>query len=324
MRRKLNRESWVASAAFVVLLAAAGFGLAACKSSAPVAHEKRYHLAGKVVSVDLDHNIMTVDMQAVPGYMEAMTMPFTVPDARNLATVKPDDEIVADIVVTGDTSHIENIIVTKRGGPSPAPPATQRVPRPGESVPNFAMVNQQGQRIHLDSFRGSVLLVTFIYTRCPFPDYCPLVSKNFAQIYAATRNDPVLRERIRLLSVSFDPARDTPAVLMRYARTFRQTTGGDPFDRWEFAVVSAKDLPKIADFFGFFTSSSAGQIVHSMSTTVISPQGKVYKWYEDNAWAPDDLLADATAALRLNDLRTTTTAQARTDTLKSTATSRVN
>ena len=78
--------------------------------------------------------------------------------------------------------------------------------------------------------------MTFIYTRCPFPDFCPYVSKNFAQIYAALRKNPTLQSKIQLLSVSFDPAYDTPAVLRKYGQTFRQTTGGDPFDRWEFAA----------------------------------------------------------------------------------------
>jgi protein SCO1/2 len=169
VRRKLNHESWVASAAFTVLLAAVGFGLAACKNSVPADHAKRYHLTGKVISVDLDHNTMTVDAQAVPGYMDAMTMPFTVPDAHNLATVSPGDEIVADVVVEGDTTHVENIIVTKRGsGTSPAPSTTLHVPEPGERVPDFVMINQEGRRIRLHSFRGNVLLVTFINTRRPF------------------------------------------------------------------------------------------------------------------------------------------------------------
>ncbi len=164
-------------------------------------------------------------------------------------------------------------------------------------MPDFAFVNQDGKRIHLSSFRGDALLVTFIYTRCPYPEYCPLASKNFAQVYAATRAGTPAGSKVRLLSVSFDPQRDTPAVLKRYAETFRQTAGGPVFDRWEFVAAPPNELKDVADFFGLYFSGTGDQIVHSMSTTVIAPDGTVSKWYRDNAWAPSDLVADANVAL---------------------------
>jgi protein SCO1 len=165
------------------------------------------------------------------------------------------------------------------------------------------MVNQDGKRIHLRNYQGDVLLVTFIYTRCPFPDFCPLVSKNFSQIYASLRKDPAIGPKIRLLSVSFDSDYDRPAVLRKYAATFRDVTGTDPFDRWQFATVPAKELASVANFFGLYYSMQGGQVVHSMSTTVISPDGKVYKWYEDNDWKPADLIEDATQALQQDNQR---------------------
>ncbi len=325
MRNERNRESRTARVAFALILAAVGLGLAACSKSAPTENAKRYHMAGKVLSIDLDHNTMSVDMQAIPGYMDAMTMSFNVPDAHNLATVQVGDEIAADIVVKEDSTYVENIIVTKRPAPgSQTPPSSQHEPQPGERVPDFAMIDQDGKRIHLSSYRGVVLLVTFIYTRCPFPDYCPLVSKNFAKVYAATREDPELRGRVRLLSVSFDPKHDTPAVLKQYGKSFRLTTGGDPFDRWEFAAVPARELPKVADFFGFFFNESGGQITHSMSTIVISPNGTVYKWYSDNAWGPDDLFDDVSAVLHRGETDGAATEQARADSAKGVVTTRAN
>jgi len=296
----------------VVLLAALAAGLAGCKKSEPppAAQEqtqsqaKRYHLVGKVVSIDQQQATLNVDGQEIPGFMGAMTMPYPVHDPKSLSSLSPGDEITADVVMAGDGAYLENIIVTKKaGGTTQQQPTTSHKPQPGDKVPDFALVNQDGKKIHLDSFKGDVLLVTFIYTRCPFPDFCPLVSKNFAQIYARLRSDPSIdSKRIRLLSVSFDPAYDTPAVLRKYAATFDQTTDGNPFDRWEFATVSAKDLPKVADFFGLYYNASGGQIVHSMSTTVISPDGTVYKWYEDNDWQPADLIQDATQSLQRADL----------------------
>ena len=181
--------------------------------------------------------------------MAAMAMPYPVHDSKALAALSPGDQITADIVVTDNDTYLENIVVTKKGtGPANTTGPTH-LPQPGEKVPDFALVNQDGKRIHLRSYQGDVLLVTFIYTRCPFPTFCPLVSRNFAQIYAQLRKDPAIgSKKIRLLSVSFDPKHDTPAVLKRYAETFNSTTGGNPFDRWEFAAVPAKGTSEGREF----------------------------------------------------------------------------
>jgi len=152
-------------------------------------------------------------------------MPYPVHDTKALAALSTGDEITADVVVTDDgNDYLENIVVTKKSD-GKGPTGTSNPPKPGDKVPDFAMINQDGKRIRLHEFQGDVLLVTFIYTRCPFPDYCPLVSKNFSKIYASLKKDPALGPKIRLLSVSFDPEHDTPAVLRPYARDDR----GRPF-----------------------------------------------------------------------------------------------
>ena len=99
------------------------------------------------------------------------------------------------------------------------------------------------------------------------------------------------------MTVSFDPTHDTPKVLRQYGASFRKTTGGNPFDRWQFATAQPKEMEKITNFFGLFYDPSQDQIVHSMSTSVISPEGTIYKWYDDNSWKPADLIGDATQAL---------------------------
>jgi protein SCO1 len=285
---------------FVLFIGVFIFLPMACKKSeSPDLQTKRYHLVGKVISIDLSQSSAMIDGQDIPGFMAAMAMPYPVHDPKALSTLGPGDEITADIVVTNDGAYLENIVVTKKGeGSTSQPPGFSHQPQPGERVPDFALVDQDGRPLGLDSYSGKVLLVTFVYTRCPFPDFCPLVSKNFSQIYAQLRSNPALASRIRLLSVSFDSTHDTPAVLKRYAGTFSGVTGGDPFDRWEFATVSAKDLPKVADFFGLYYKASGDQIVHSMSTTVISPSGTVFKWYQDNDWKPADLIQDAKESLQ--------------------------
>ena len=303
-----------AAIAFVVLFAAFATGLAGCSKQVasqqqPQAESqgKRYHLVGKIVQVQSDSNTLVIDGQDIPGFMAAMTMPYPVRVHADLAGLSAGDEITADVVVGDNGAYLENIVVTKKAAPSGAgkPSSDLHQPQPGDKVPDFALVNQDGKQIHISSFKGHPLLVTFIYTRCPFPDYCPLVSQNFAKIYAATRQDPALGSSLRLLTISFDTAFDTPTVLRQYAATFNQTTGGTSFARWEFAVIPPKDLKTVTDYFGFYYSEQQpGQIVHSMSTSVITPQGTIYKWYDDNDWQPADLIADATKAMQENNAAT--------------------
>jgi protein SCO1/2 len=283
----------------LISFAALALGISGCKKSAPSAAQqqaKRYHLVGKVVSIDKDQLSVVVNGQEIVGFMSAMTMPYSVHDAKTLAPLGPGDEITADIVVDDQGAFLENIVVTKKGD-GKGPTGATYAPKPGDSVPDFALINQDGKKIRLSSYQGDVLLVTFIYTRCPFPDFCPLVSRNFSKIYASLKKDPAAGPKVRLLSVSFDPAHDTPEALRKYADTFRATTGGDPYDRWQFAVIPQKNLVEVANFFGlYYEPDAGGQIVHSLSTTVIGPDGKVYKWYSDNDWKPDDLIADAAQA----------------------------
>lgn len=268
-------------------------------ASKPAESVQRYHLHGKVVSVNADQGFADIAADAIPGYMEAMTMPYPIPDAKVLSKLAIGDEITADLILTDQVPHLENVVVVKKSGLAP-PPSTSdfHMPKPGEVVPDFVLTDQNGHRLRLSSFRGHFLYVTFIYTRCPFANYCPLVSHNFAEIYAATNKQPDLASNVHLLSVSFDPEHDTPAVLRSYAASFDKTTGTTrPFGRWDFATAPKNELPKIAHFFGLYLSDANGQIVHSLSTTLISPQGKVVAWYYGTDWQPAGLVAAATKAI---------------------------
>lgn len=269
------------------------------QSTEQSANVKRYKLVGKIVSIDWNQKTLTVDGQDIPGFMAAMVMPYPVLKANQLNGLEPGDEITADIVVnqSDNSAHLENIVVTKKAGAGKATTGFH-IPERGDPVPDFVLVDQNNKKIHLNSFRGHVLLVTFIYTRCPFPNYCPLVSHDFAEIYAQTKKDTTLKKSVRLLTVSFDSQHDTPPVLRRYGESFSEVTGGAPFDRWEFATAPKKEMEKLANFFGLSYSDDHGKIVHSMSTTVISPDGTVYKWYDGSDWQPSELLADASRILQ--------------------------
>jgi len=307
MMHKMTQQSEQRSSQFrgarriaLCCAAAAVLFLGAC-SSRPHETVQRYHVHGTVVSVNAPEGFADIAADAIPGYMAAMTMPYPIPDTHVLSTLAIGDEITADLVVTGQGGpHLENVVIVKKSGvPPPKPSASAfHMPKPGETVPNFVLTDQNGRPVHLHSFRGHFLFITFIYTRCPFQNYCPLVSHNFAEMYAKMAKQPELASNVRLLSVSFDPEHDTPAVLRAYAASFQDVTGTTkPFARWEFASAPKKELPAIAHFFGIYLSDTNGKIVHSLSTSLISPDGKMVDWFHDNSWQPADLVADASKAL---------------------------
>lgn len=267
----------------IVVLICAGFG-AGCQS----APEKHYPIQGEVISVEPAKKLITVKHGDIPGLMPAMTMTYQVAEPKQIETLQTGDKITADLVVSESKGRLEKIVLVGKGDGQTSPGTTQHIPEKGDAVPDFALVNQDGKIIHFSNYRGKVLLVTFIYTRCPLPDFCPRMNENFRAVQKLLQEMPGATDRAEFLSISFDPEHDTPAVLKHYASLYKKGAPGEkPFD-WQFAVPAAKDLPELAQFFGLVYQSEQAQIVHSLSTTVIGTDGKVAKWYSDNEWTPAD------------------------------------
>jgi protein SCO1/2 len=265
--------------------------------SPTTAAEKRYHLAGKVVSIDKEQRHLIVDAGDIPGFMSAMTMPYPVADVKTLDQVSVGDQITADVVVAGGEGRLENVVVVKKGTGAPAKPAgASLTPGANDQVPDFALVNEEGKRVHLGQYRGKAILLTFIYTRCPLADYCPLMSHNFAEIEKGLAQIPDAYAKTHLLSISFDPKYDTPEVLRKYASAFVDAQKKPLFDHWEFASILEPERADISRFFNLFYSEAGGQITHSLSTNIIAPDGHIYRSYYDNDWKPANVLSDLVAA----------------------------
>jgi protein SCO1 len=275
-----------------------------CDRSKPPA-SKRYSFTGRVVSIDTRSQTALIDGDLVQGYMEAMAMTYKFKPPSILRDLTPGDSISADLVVvdhdprdesTGEESWLENVKVTGHEKASPAAgPTSFHMPSAGEDVPDFALTNQDGQRIWLHQYRGKTLLLTFIYTRCPFPDFCPRMSGNFAEIYKQAEANPQFAA-LHLLSVSFDPEHDTPTVLRNYGFSVAHTHSSQLFRRWEFAAPRAADLPKIAEFFALTVKPEGGMITHNLSTAVIGPDRKIVSWYHGGDWQVSDVVKDAMSA----------------------------
>ncbi len=280
--------------------------LSCTKHAASTPPAKRYPFTGRIVSIDKPSQSAVIDGDTVQGFMEAMQMSYKVKDAGGFKQLVPGDSISAEIVVVqaderSDPDYwLENVKVTGHSKPpTDKPTAQQHIPSAGDQVPDFRLTNQNGRTTSIDQYRGQVLFVTFIYTRCPFPDYCPRIGAQFAHLRRQLDSDTALSHKTHLLCISFDPDHDTPKVLRDYGFSLLHSHNSALFNGWEFAVPGATDLPQIADSFGLIYKPDKGLITHSLSTTVIGPDGKIVNWYYGSDWQVSDLLKDAKGALRV-------------------------
>lgn len=261
------------------------------------ANYKTYHLRGKIESTDPAKGTITVAHEAIPGFMEAMTMPYKVKDPNVLSDLHPGDVITADLFVSqGEDADVflDHIDVIAEGKPDYRPTSIYHVPAPGDEVPNFALRNQDGRTISFHQFRGKELLVTFIYTRCPLPNFCPLVTRNFATISSDLKQDPAVYKKSHLLCISFDPEHDTPARLRAYGAEYIGSDAKDAFTHLEFAVPPNKaEVDKLAKYFDVgLTYGPDSSITHTLSTTLIGADGKVIQFYPGNDWSVEQVLSD--------------------------------
>jgi len=238
--------------------------------------------------------------------MKAMTMPYQLKDPAVLDRLQIGQQIKATLLVTNTESWLEDIQVTGQATGEPAGrTSTQfKIPVEGQLVPDFVFTNQDGLRAHMTQYRGQTVLLTFIYTRCPLPDFCPRMTNNFLSIERSLRQDPTLYGSTHLLTVTFDPEFDTPKILRQYALASTSIPASELFAHWEFLAPRPQDLADISRFFGLSAWKEDGQITHSLSTVIIDPNGKLYRWYHGNSWTTDELLRETKAAAGVNSTAT--------------------
>jgi protein SCO1/2 len=206
--------------------------------------------------------------------------------------------ITADVLVSQDPDAdilLDHIVIVAQARPDFRPKASYHVPAPGDTVPDFRLRDQDGRPIHLSQFKGKALLITFIYTRCPSPEFCPRVTRNFAAVEKQLMADPALYARTHLLCVSFDPEHDTPERLRAYGVSYMGTDTKTAFAHWQFAAPDKPVLAEMAKFFDLgMTAEVDSTITHTLSTTLIGPDGRVVRFYAGNEWTAEQLLGDVT------------------------------
>lgn len=255
-----------------------------------------YTVKGRVAGIRDGGETLFVEHEKIPGYMQAMTMPLPVADPSETNALQTNQAIEFRMRVRGDSAWISSIETIADTAVARHPARTVRsmpgaqstgreMLEEGERVPgDIRLTNQAGESFRLADFRGKTLVLTFIYTRCPLPTYCPRMSRQFASLQPKLRTQ--FGEDVHLLSVSFDPEYDTPKVLRQYAEKYT-----DNLDTWTFATGDSTEIARITDRFGVFTKQEGGQITHNLRTVVIGPDGIVRRLFHGNGWETGQVIS---------------------------------
>jgi len=256
-----------------------------------------YKLTGVVREIDKDTGQVMIRHEEIPGFMKAMTMPFDLKGQDVLGELFVGDEVEGKLVVKADDMLLSDVVIT-----NPAPPAAINIGpdgkvevkakpvvlAPGELVPDMTVTLQDGKQAKISDYRGKTLVLTFVYTRCPVPTFCPLMDRKFGELAARLRNTP-REDKVRLLSISFDPDNDTPAVLASHAGA-----RGAKMPLWTYSVATHEELAKFGPQLGLMYGPGEKEIMHNLCTAVIGPDGTLVRLDVGKAggeWTIDEMVA---------------------------------
>lgn len=265
------------------------------------ANTQIYQVKGVVVELKPGGKEIRIKHEDIPGYMDAMTMWFDVKSTNDLTGLVVGDAVAFRMTVTDKDGWIDQIkkvvpsktavdgvAVTTNSLPANAPLRIARdvdLLKVGDMLPDYRFTNQLGKPISLNQYRGAALAITFIFTRCPYPTFCPLMSRNFADVQDAMLKKANGPTNWHLMTITFDPDYDTPERLNNYSKAFNR----DP-NHWSFLTGELIDITAIAEQFGeIFGRDSNGSISHNLRTAVIDANGKVQRIFVENKWTPDEL-----------------------------------
>jgi protein SCO1/2 len=286
--------------------AAALLTLAALLAVATTSCAKRvvtYDVKGTIRELLDDRKTVKIAHEAIPGYMPAMTMNLSVTNEAELSGLQPGDIVSFRMVVTPDDGWIDQVrkIGSTNAPATPAPESLRRVRyvEPlsiGDALPEYHLTNQLGTPIRLSEFKGRALLMNFIFTRCPFPTFCPRASKGFQEVQEQLKARPGGPTNWHLLSITIDPAYDTTTRLRGYAKTYDADPG-----RWSFATGTLEDITALAEQFGlqFWRETPEALPNHNLRTVVIDAAGKVQWVTVENEWKTEAVVEQVLKAATL-------------------------
>ena len=269
----------------------AGCGRAPSRPPGEVKTVRTFSGAGVVRKVDAARRKLVIAHDSIAGFMEAMTMEFDVADGEAAADLRPGDLVAFRLTVNETRSWIDGLRKTGRVEAARDFPKNGEPLAAGDLLPDCALVDQRGEAFRLADFKGRALAFTFIFTRCPLPDFCPRMNRNLSEVQRALSADAV-HANWHLVSISFDPEYDTPARLAEYARPYLGDGG-----HWTFATGATEDIQKLGGAFGLTVARNGEQIDHTLRTVVVDAAGRVQKIFTGNDWTAAELLDEMRRAM---------------------------
>ncbi len=262
-------------------------------------NQQFFQVKGVIEEIKPDGKSAVIKHEEITNYMAAMTMEFETKNTNELQGLKAGDAISFRMIVTDNDGWIDQ--VKKLDAPPtelPSRASFRRVRdvdplKVGDALPEYHFTNQLGQAVSLSDFKGQALAIDFIFTTCPFPTMCPLLSRNFSETQKKLKAMPNAPTNWHLVTISFDPEKDTAAVLKNYGTRFHS----DP-ERWSFLTGDLMEITAIAEQFGQTFWRESGSISHNVRTAVIDADGKVQKIIPENKWTSDELVAEILKAAK--------------------------
>ena len=278
------------------LIAGLALFVAACGRKPTVTDQVRhYETRGIVRGFSPDRQLVDIQHEDIPGFMPSMTMPFSVHDPEELNGRMVGDTISFRISVTGKDLFVDQIrplASTDLSLPNPSSEQnlfsrdTKRL-KEGDAIPSFSIVDQDDQPVSLETFRGRPFVLTFIFTRCPVPKFCPLMTNNFAELQQAIQTGTGAVAATRLLSVTLDPVYDTPQILKEYGASQKANPAV-----WKFATGKPEEIDALIAAFSVYRQTEGGTISHGLATILADSDGTIKKIWRGNAWTPAEVIAE--------------------------------
>ncbi len=262
--------------------------------------QKTFQVKGVVQELPADGKTVVIKHEDIPNYMKAMTMPFDVKNTNELRGLKPGDAISFCMIVNATEGWIDHIAKLNQSPQEiPSRSSVRMVPvveelEPGDVLPDHHFTNELGRAVSLSDFKGKAVAITFFFTSCPFPNFCPRMSSNFAETAAKLSARPDAGKNWHLLSVSFDPENDTPKKLKAYAKMEHYHPA-----QWSFLTGDPAEITMLSDHFGEKFWHEGATISHNLRTVVIDPNGRVQKIIPNSQWTSDELVAEMTKAMKI-------------------------
>ena len=252
---------------------------------------KTFTVLGYIESIENDGSRLVIDHEEMPGYMPAMIMPFTVKNPAETHDLSPGDQIRFTYVAEPTRSWIEGI--EKTGFKRETKIESDKTPsssilKPNDLLPDYAFLDQENREVRLSDYRGQTVAMTFVFTRCPVPEYCPAMMRNFGKVEETLGADPSAPDSWRLLTISFDPEYDTPEVMKRYGQAF-----GKKSENWNLLTsATLEPIEGIAKNVGLKFGKKDDSYLHNLRTVVLDPDGRITKIFTDETWSPEELVQE--------------------------------